>query len=114
MAISNSDSIWTRTFGMLCAAQFLGYAQHSMLNPILPLYVTQLGGSPFVVGMVLASFAAMSVIVRPLVGHWADRWSEAGVMIGGLLFQGTTIVLCLVPWIGITMLANGLRGVGWG
>src|ERR1044071_5196668 len=114
MAISNSDSIWTRTFLLLCAAQFLGYAQHSMLNPILPLYVTQLGGSPFVVGMVLASFAAMSVIVRPLVCHWADRWSEGGVMIGGLLFQGASIFICFIPLVGATMLANGLRGMGWG
>lgn len=114
MAISNSDSIWTRAFLLLCAAQFLGYAQHSMLNPILPLYVTQLGGSPFIVGIVLASFAAMSVIVRPLVGHWADRWSEAGVMIGGLLFQGASIFICFIPLVGATMLANGLRGMGWG
>lgn len=99
---------------LLCGAQFLGYAQNAMLAPILPLYVTQLGGSPFIVGLVLACFAATSVIVRPLVGHWADRWSEAGVMIAGLLFQGTTIVLCLLPWVGTTMLANGLRGIGWG
>jgi len=114
MAPSRPDSLWTKTFLLLCAAQFLGYAQNAMLAPILPLYVTQLGGSPFIVGLVLACFAATSVIVRPLVGHWADRWSEAGVMIAGLLFQGTSIVLCLLPWVGTTMLANGLRGVGWG
>src|SRR5918995_4075880 len=108
------DSIWTRTFMLLCAAQFLGYAQHAMLAPVLPLYVTQLGGSPFIVGMVLACFAASSVIVRPLVGHWADRWSETGVMIVGLLFQGASIFLCFIPVVGAAMLANGLRGVGWG
>jgi MFS family permease len=99
---------------LLCAAQFLGYAQNAMLAPILPLYIIQLGGSPFIVGLVLACFAVTSVLVRPLVGHWADRWSEAGVMIAGLLFQGASITLCLLPWIGTTMLANGLRGVGWG
>jgi len=114
MKTSKSDSIWTRTFLLLCAAQFLGYAQNSMLAPVLPLYVTQLGGSPFVVGMVLACFAASSVIVRPLVGHWADRWSEAGVMISGLLFQGASIFFCFIPWVEATMLANGLRGIGWG
>jgi MFS family permease len=108
------DSIWTPTFMLLCAAQFLGYAQNAMLAPILPLYVTQLGGSPFLVGIVLACFAATSVIIRPLVGHWADRWSEAGVMISGLLFQGAGIFLCFIPWVGTTMLANGLRGIGWG
>ncbi|HEY2922377.1 MAG TPA: MFS transporter [Candidatus Binatia bacterium] len=115
MANRQLESIWTRTFMLLCGAQFLGYAQHSVLTPILPLYVTQqLGGSPFVVGMVLACFAATSVIVRPLVGHWADRWSETGVMISGLLFQGASIFLCFIPFVGMTMLANGLRGIGWG
>jgi len=114
MTSDRSDSIWTKTFLLLCGAQFLGYAQHSMLAPVLPLYVTQLGGSPFVVGMVLACFAASSVIVRPMVGHWCDRWSEAGVMISGLLFQATSIFICFIPFVSATMLANGLRGIGWG
>ena len=99
---------------LLCGSQFLGYAQHAMLAPVLPLYVTQLGGSPLIVGFVLACFAASSVVVRPLVGHWADRWNETGVMIAGLLFQGASIFLCFIPMVGAAMLANGLRGIGWG
>ena len=114
MVTEKSASLWTRTFLLLCGAQFLGYAQHSMLAPVLPLYVTQLGGSPFIVGMVLACFAASSVIVRPMVGHWADRWSEAGVMISGLLFQAASIFICFIPFVSATMLSNGLRGIGWG
>src|SRR5678816_4050137 len=85
MTVKKSESIWTRTFLLLCSAQFLGYAQHAVLTPVLPLYVTHLGGSPFMVGLVLAAFAATSVVVRPVVGHWADRWNEAGVMVSGLV-----------------------------
>ena len=92
-----TDTIWTKTFILLCAAQLLGYAQHFMLAPVLPLYVTQLGGSPVVVGIVLACFAVTSVIVRPLVGHWADRWSEAGVMISGCAFKPSGIFFCFIP-----------------
>lgn len=108
-----TDTIWTKTFILLCAAQLLGYAQHFMLAPVLPLFLTQLGGSPSVVGIVLACFAVTSVIVRPVVGHWADRWSEAGVMIAGLLFQAASIFLCFIPFIPATAMANGLRGIGW-
>ena len=108
-----TDTIWTKTFVLLCAAQLLGYAQHFMLAPVLPLYLTQLGASPFVIGTVLACFAVTSVVVRPVVGHWADRWSEAGVMIAGLLFQAASIFLCFIPIIPATALANGLRGIGW-
>ena len=113
MTVKKSESIWTRTFLLLCSAQFLGYAQHAVLTPVLPLYVTHLGGSAFIVGLVLAAFAATSVVVRPLVGHWADRWNEAGVMVSGLVFQGVSIFFCFIPFVGATMLANGLRGIGW-
>lgn len=108
-----TDTIWTKTFILLCAAQLLGYAQHFMLAPVLPLFLTQLGASPFIVGLVLACFAVTSVVVRPLVGHWADRWSEAGVMISGALFQAIGIFFCFIPVIPAAALANGLRGVGW-
>jgi MFS family permease len=114
MLADRPNRIWSRTFILLCASQLLGYAQHFMLAPVLPLYITQLGGSPVVVGIVLACFAITSVAVRPLVGHWADRWSEAGVMILGLVFQALAIFLCFIPFIPAAALANGLRGVGWG
>ncbi len=35
-------------------------------------------------------------------------------MISGLLFQGASIFICFIPFISMAMLANGLRGVGWG
>jgi MFS family permease len=113
MTVKKPESIWTRTFLLLCSAQFLGYAQHAVLTPVLPLYVIHLGGSPFMVGLVLAAFAATSVVVRPVVGHWADRWNEAGVMVSGLIFQGVGIFFCFIPFVGTAMLANGLRGIGW-
>lgn len=113
MEATKAESIWTRTFALLCFAQFLGYAQHFMLTPTFPLYVTHLGGSPFVVGLVLASFAVTSVFFRPLIGYWADSWNEAGVLVSGLLFQGASIFLCFIPIVEATMLANGLRGIGW-
>jgi MFS family permease len=52
-------------------------------------------------------------MVRPIIGHWTDRWNEAKVMISGLLFLGASILLCFVPLVETTMLANGLRGIGW-
>ncbi len=107
------ESIWTRTFTLLCAVQFLGYAQHFVLQPTFPLYITHLGGSPVIVGLVIASFGVASVVSRPVIGYWADRWSETGVLILGLLGQAATISLCFIPFAGVTMFANGLRGIGW-
>src|SRR6188474_1331730 len=87
MTAASTDTLWTRAFILLCLVQFLGYAQHFVLQPTLPIYVTHLGASPFVVGLVMASFAATSMLLRPLVGYSSDRRSETGVMIYGLLIQ---------------------------
>jgi MFS family permease len=113
MATPNSDSIWTRAFALLCLAQFLGYAQHFVLQPTLPLYVISLGGTPFVVGLVIAAFGATSVIFRPLIGTWADRWHGGGVMLCGLFFLAVSVLFCFLPFVGAVMFANALRGIGW-
>ena len=113
MPATNVESIWTRAFALLCLAEFLGYAQHFILQPTFPLYITHLGGSPFIVGLVIASFGVTSVISRPIIGYWADRWSVTGVMILGLFTQTFANLICFIPYSGATMLANGVRGIGW-
>jgi MFS family permease len=113
MSADKSESIWTRAFALLCVAEFLGYAQHFILQPTFPLYITQLGGSPFHVGLVIASFGVASVMSRPILGYWADRWSITGVMILGLCLQTLSISLCFLPFVATLALANGLRGIGW-
>jgi MFS family permease len=113
MPTTKPEPILTPAFALLCLAQFLGYAQHFTLTPTFPLYVTHLGGSPFVVGLVLGSFAVTSVIFRPMIGHWADRWNAVGVMITGLIGLIISMFFCFIPRVEMTMLANGLRGIGW-
>ncbi len=113
MAAENSQSLWTRTFVLLCCAQFFGSSQHALLQPTFPLYITALGGSPFQVGLVLACFAVTSVVFRPLIGAWADRWSEPGVSICGLSLLSAAVFICFIPLAAATMFANALRGLGW-
>ena len=113
MPKAKAESIWTRAFSLLCLAEFLGHAQHYILQPTFPLYITHLGGSPLIVGLVIASFGVTSVISRPIIGYWADRWSITGVMILGLFTQTFANLLCLIPHSAATMFANGVRGIGW-
>jgi MFS family permease len=113
MAAGKPQSLWTRTFALLCCAQFFGSAQHALLQPTFPLYITSLGGTPFKVGLVLACFAVTSVVFRPLIGGWADRWSETGVLICGLLLLSAAVTFCFIPFAEATMFANALRGLGW-
>ena len=98
---------------MICGAQFFGSAQHALLQPTFPLYITALGGTPFQVGLVIACFAVTSVVFRPLIGGWADQWSEAGVSVCGLALLSLAVLICFVPRPELTMFANALRGIGW-
>jgi MFS family permease len=113
MPAQRSQSLWTPTFALLCCAQFFGSAQHALLQPTFPLYITALGDTPFKVGIVLACFAVTSVVFRPLIGGWADRWSETGVLICGLLLLSVAVIFCFIPAAEATMFANALRGLGW-
>jgi MFS family permease len=113
MPAEKSQSLWTPTFALLCCAQFFGSSQHALLQPTFPLYITALGGTPFKVGLVIACFAVTSVVFRPLIGGWADQWSETGVLICGLLLLSTAVILCFIPFTEATMFANALRGLGW-
>jgi MFS family permease len=113
MAPGKSQSLWTPTFALLCCAQFFGSAQHALLQPTFPLYITSLGGTPFKVGLVLACFAVTSVVFRPLIGGWADIWSETGVLICGLFLLSAAVFFCFIPFAEATMFANALRGLGW-
>jgi MFS family permease len=113
LTTTQATTLWTSTFALLCIVQLLGYAQQAMLNPTVPLYITQLGGSPFVVGLAISSFAATSVIARPFVGYWSDRRSECGVLGVGLVMLAVSMLLCFFPFVIAVLVANSLRGIGW-
>ena len=106
------SNLWTGTFILVCTAQFFGSAQHSLLQPTFPLYITSLGGTPFQVGLVLACFAVTSVVFRPLIGAWADSWSEPGVSMCGLTLLSAAMLICFIPVAEAIILANALRGLG--
>lgn len=113
MPAGKPPSLWTPAFALLCCAQFFGSAQHALLQPTFPLYITSFGGTPLKVGLVLACFAVTSVVFRPLIGGWADTWSETGVLICGLACLSAAVVFCFIPLAEATMFANALRGLGW-
>src|SRR4029453_8661688 len=110
MAAGKAQSLWTPTFAFLCCAQFFGSAQHALLQPTFPLYITSLGGTPFKVGLVIACFAATSVLFRPLIGGWADSWSEVGVLISGLLLLSGAVLFCFFLFLEARRFATVWRG----
>ena len=60
---------------------------------MLPFYATTYGASPFVVGLLFASFSASQLIAAPLLGAWSDRWGRRPVLILSLVGTAVSFVM---------------------
>jgi MFS family permease len=83
-----------------------------LLNATLPLHMVALGGSKTQVGLLFAVSTTVSMVLRPLVGAWVDRFGARLVMLpGGLVLIATLLVLPLAASPGAyVVLIAGLGG----
>ncbi len=106
--------LWTTQYLLICAAQFLSYANNQMLFPVLPLYLTSAGYTPAFVGITFAAFSISSFPSRPFMGQGVDRWSPRGVYVLGALALGLASFSYLLPSIAVLLLGRTVHGLGWG
>src|SRR5436309_10943584 len=106
--------LWTRGFVLLCLITVMVYCSYQLVTVLLPLFVQTLGGSPLVAGLVFSSFSVTSFILRPLMGHLTDTWSVRGTLFGGASIIGALGLACGLPSIWAALVANAVRGIGWG
>jgi MFS family permease len=67
-----------------------------MLNTTLPLHMVEIGASKTQVGLLFAVATGVSMVVRPLVGGWIDRYGfRPATLPGALVLVGTLLVLPL-------------------
>ncbi len=52
---------------------FVDIIGFSMLIPVLPYFVTHFGASPFIVGVLFATFSLAGLIAAPIWGNISDR-----------------------------------------
>lgn len=93
-----------------------------MINTTLPLHMVALGASKTQVGLLFSVGAGVSMVMRPLVGGWIDRYGFRPVMLpGALILVATLLVLPMAgtPGLFIALMAglgfgNGLVSTGAG
>lgn len=84
-----------------------------MLNTTLPLHMVALGASKTQVDLLFSVGAGVSMVMRPLVGGWIDRYGFRPVMLrGALVLVATLLVLPMAgrPGLFIALMA----GLGMG
>ncbi len=83
--------------------------------PLLPLFLRHRGGSPTVVGFVMASFFIAGLLTQFGIGHLSDRFGRKKMMIAGLVIFAVASSAFLLPlsaaWF---TLARASQGVGAG
>jgi MFS family permease len=78
------DTLFTPAFVALTLSDLAYFIAGGALIGVTPFLVTgPLGGGPAAVGLAVGAFSVTTLILRPLVGRWADRHGRRPLLIGG-------------------------------
>jgi len=66
------------TIFIIVFVDLLGF---SLILPLLPYYAEQYGASPFIVGLLVASYAAASLVGSPILGRLSDRFGRRPILL---------------------------------
>jgi MFS family permease len=80
-----SDRVFTPTLIACLAITASIHTATYLLATTLPLHLVALGGSKTQVGMLFSVMQLVSMVLRPLVGAWADRYGFKPVIVPGVL-----------------------------
>lgn len=65
-----------------------------MVMPVLPRFIEgDLGGSSFIVGVVVGSFAFSAVLARPMAGRLGNRFGRRALMVAGSICAAVSLAL---------------------
>jgi MFS transporter, DHA1 family, tetracycline resistance protein len=94
---------------------FVDIIGFSMLIPVLPYFVTHFGASPFIVGVLFATFSLCGLIAAPIWGNLSDRLGRKTILIISQI--GATIswaMMAFAPNITVVFVARILEGASGG
>lgn len=97
-----------RRLTVIVALQWVGA---TLGIPLLPLFLRHRGGTPALIGVIMAMFFAAGVATQFGVGHLADRFGRRHLLTGGLIAYGlasaTYLLPVSAPWFMLTRAVQG-------
>ncbi len=89
-----AEKLWNGNYSRIMIANFLLYFSFMLLNPILPLYLSEtFGADKQMIGLVLSGYTLTALLVRPFSGYLVDSFPRRTV-------QLTSLFLLFVIFIG--------------
>ncbi len=85
-----------------------------LIEPVFPVYLKNMGTSPFMIGVVMAAFPLGATLVRPLVGAYIDRLGSKMFLVGGLsIFITAATGYVWTASVLVALLLRTYHGFGW-
>lgn len=92
---------------------FIDLIGFGIVIPILPLLVTDIGGSAILVGAIIASFSLFQFLFGPILGRLSDKYGRRPVLIVSSLLNSISYFLVFFfPQLWILFIARMLAGIG--
>ncbi|EGL83297.1 major facilitator superfamily MFS_1 [Caldalkalibacillus thermarum TA2.A1] len=83
--------------------------------PIISVYAQELGGSPFLIGLVVGLYSFSNMVSNVVAGRWIDRWGRKKIMVAGMLMAGVSVALyAFVSTAQQLAVVSFLHGIGGG
>ena len=97
-----------RRLTLIVAIQWMGA---TLGLPLLPLFLEHRGGTPTLVGFIMASFFIAGVATQFALGHLADRFGRRKILMASLVIYGfasmTFLLPVSAPWFALTRAVQG-------
>jgi MFS family permease len=83
----------TRQLAVLVLGMFFLTLGFSIIMPILPYYSQKMGASALDLGLLMASYSVMQLIVTPFWGDMSDRIGRKPIFLIGLFGYGFSFII---------------------
>jgi len=105
----------TRAFLLVCLATGCFYLSFYLILPVMPLYVAGLGGTSSQIGLIIALFAFVSMVMRPPAGWLIDmKGSRSVLLVGMAIFLLASLGYLLTPSVRGILALRLFHGLGMG
>ena len=98
--------------GVVFVTVLLDLIGFGIVLPLVPYYATDMGASPLMVGIVIASYSLMQLLFSPVWGSLSDHYGRRPLLILGLLGSAISyLVFGLATTVAILLVSRVLGGV---
>lgn len=111
---ANTERLWTVGFVLICLIAIIQRTSTQMQNTALPLYIQALGYTKAAAGNANAVYSAASLILRPFMGVFVDKYGGKRVLIFGTVLLALTVLgYGMAATLGTIVVLRGLGGIAF-